>query len=166
MRIVILLSVALILMASSAQIAGAQTHWFATLSGDNVSPAVSTSGAGTLEATLSADHTQMRFTLNFQLLQGSVTLVHIHRGALGTSGDLLYFLSAGPCTSPLTGRTDPAPAGGATGFNASDFSDLQAGKLYVDIHTTAFPTGEIRGQLVSSMAVSPGTWSRIKDLFR
>jgi CHRD domain len=45
---------------------------------------------------------------------------------------------SGAMTSPMEGQItlDPAQA-----------ADLLAGKWYVDIHTLAFPAGEIRGQM-------------------
>jgi hypothetical protein len=145
--------------------AGAQTSWTTTLSGASVVPPISTSGSGNFDATLSADQTVMTFTLTYQI-KGSVAQARIHRGFTGSNGPAIYYLSAGPFASPLTGQTDPAPAGGAPGFLSADFADLQAGNLYLNLATTAYPAGEIRGQIVSAVQASNETWGRIKALFR
>jgi hypothetical protein len=160
MRLARLLFLSILTALAIVSAAGAaETQWSAILTG-------TTSGSGTFEATLSADQSTMHFTLTFQNLTGTPVAAEIRHGAEGTTGPVLYVLSATGFTSPLTGDTDPAPAGGATGFNRSDVSDLQAGLLYVNLRSTAFPGGEIRGQIVSAVAVSTRTWGRIKNLFR
>jgi hypothetical protein len=159
-----LLVVPLLLLGSAAA-ASAQTQWTASLFGASEVPAASTGGSGTFDATLSADQSTMTFTLVFQNLQGTTAQAAIRRGAVGVNGAVVYYLANSTFSSPLTGQTDPAPAGGPTGFNASDFSDLQSGNLYVEVRTTTFPNGEIRGQLVSAVVANKGTWAKIKALF-
>jgi hypothetical protein len=45
-------------------------------------------------------------------------------------------------------------------------ADLMNGLSYINIHTSQFPGGEIRGQILpSTVAVDPGTWGQIKTLF-
>src|SRR3954453_21730298 len=69
----------------------------------------------------------------------NATVMHIHRGAAGVNGPVLFDLGD-PGVSPVTGTwTSMAPA---------DISDLLAGNLYVNIHTAGRPAGEIRGQIL------------------
>lgn len=152
-----------ILLVTSAS---AQTHWVATLVGANESPAVSTTAVGQLDATLSAAQDNMTFTLSYTPLAGTMTEAHIHRGALGVNGPVVYWLANGNVASAITGCADLAPLGGGCGFAASDFSDLQAGNLYVDIHSSYAPNGEIRGQITSAVSVRQDTWGKMKALYR
>lgn len=69
--------------------------------------------------------------------------VHLHRGPRGQNGPLLQAL-----------RVDPAPDGRSGVFvdrlelSLEDRSRLFRGELYLDIHTTAFRAGELRGQVL------------------
>ena len=166
MRASRILAVFLLVALAAPRAAGAQTSWTASLGGGTEVPPVSTPGSGTFDATLSADQTVMTFTLVYQNLKAAVTQARIHRGAAGATGPTIYYLSAGAVPSPLSGATDPAPEGGPPGFLPADFADLQAGNLYVNLATTAHPTGEIRGQIVSAVQANNETWGRIKALFR
>ena len=70
---------------------------------------------------------------------------HIHTGAPCVSGGITYgFASA---TSPII---DTVP------LDAQMLSDLIAGNLYVNIHSTSFPDGEIRGQIANPTQCLPG----------
>ena len=66
------------------------------------------------------------------------TLMHVHRAAAGANGPIVFDLG------------DPASPVQATwsGMSPADVADLQAGKLYVNIHTAGRPDGEIRGQIL------------------
>jgi hypothetical protein len=106
-----------------------------TLTGDQEVPPVKSAGSGSGTITIGADKT----------VSGSVTttgiagtMAHIHEAAAGKSG---------PVVIPLTktGDTYTVPAGSK--LSDAQYASFQAGKLYVNVHTTAHPDGEIRGQL-------------------
>jgi hypothetical protein len=66
----------------------------------------------------------------------NVTAAHIHRAAAGEDGPVIFpFDSA------------EAPFRGVFELSADDLADLHAGNLYVNVHSDAFPDGEIRGQI-------------------
>jgi hypothetical protein len=89
------------------------------------------------------------------------TVMHIHRGAAGTNGPIVFDLGT------------PTEIVQATwsGMTPSDVADLLAGNLYLNIHTSGRPDGEIRGQILArtvdtiefpvdaSQVVPPGTSS-------
>lgn len=95
-------------------------------------------------ATGSATYTYDKTTY---ILTGTLTFTgitpgagHIHKGAVGVAGGVIFPLTAGTVTSPLI-FTSPV-------LDVTQRADLMAGLYYVNLHTTAFPGGEIRGQLV------------------
>ena len=67
------------------------------------------------------------------------TAGHIHKGAVGVKGDVVYPFAA-PLTSPIHYMSGV--------LTADQETDLMGGLNYVNLHTTAFPGGEIRGQLI------------------
>lgn len=66
----------------------------------------------------------------------NVTGAHIHRGPAGVNGPIVF-----PFDSP------ESPFKGSFAFTPADVEDLDAGDLYVNVHSDAFPGGEIRGQI-------------------
>jgi hypothetical protein len=64
---------------------------------------------------------------------------HIHKGAVGVAGPVIYPFS-GVSTSPINYTSGT--------LTADQEADLIGGLNYVNLHTTTFPSGEIRGQLL------------------
>src|SRR3954468_1202858 len=69
----------------------------------------------------------------------SATQMHIHRGASGVNGPVIFDLGD-PGSGTITATW--------TSMSPTDISDMIAGNLYVNIHTVGRPTGEIRGQIL------------------
>ena len=117
-----------------------QTHFTATLTGDQENPAVTTSATGTGSFTLT--DTGLEFSVTVEGL--TFTAAHFHNGAIGVDGGVVR-----PITDDFTGNTasgiwtstDPDP------LTPELIADLLAGNLYLNIHTTANPGGELRGQV-------------------
>lgn len=72
------------------------------------------------------------------------TAAHIHDGALGVAGPVIVPLH------PFTGVTAGSivETDSTASLTPANIADLLAGRTYLNIHTTAFPGGEVRGQLV------------------
>lgn len=68
------------------------------------------------------------------------TMGHIHVGAVGVSGPVVLPFSN--LMSPIN-YTSPA-------LTAAQETDLLANNYYVNLHTEAYPGGEIRGQLITT----------------
>lgn len=90
------------------------------------------------DATLTFNTTTKVFTLMVTHTIASPTNGHIHKAAVGVSGGVIFPFAS--FTSPIS-YTSPA-------LDATQEADLNAGLYYVNIHTAAFPNGEIRGQLI------------------
>ncbi|TAH39402.1 MAG: CHRD domain-containing protein [Planctomycetota bacterium] len=112
----------------------AQVQFRADLNGAQEVPPVNTDAKGWGEFTLNADDS-ISYTVRTYGLVG--TAAHIHMGAPGVNGSILFTLAGGP--SDWEGRTVPLTAG--------EVADLRAGNMYVNVHTSAHPNGAIRGQL-------------------
>ena len=89
-------------------------------------------------ATLTFNTITKVFTITVTHTIASPTNGHIHKGAAGTSGGVIFPFAT--FTSPIN-YTSPA-------LDAAQEADLMANLYYVNIHTTANPAGEIRGQLI------------------
>lgn len=101
-----------------------------------------TDGAGTAEITLEDDGNEVCWDLSVSNLTLPATAAHIHAGATGAAGDPVVTLSA------------PDAAGMATGCVDADDSivdDIIAnpGGFYVNVHTSDFAAGAVRGQLTN-----------------
>jgi hypothetical protein len=142
-----------------ASIAGAQTTTFqATLSGAQQNPPVDTSASGTATFTLSADGASLSYTLSV-VDTADISMAHIHIAAAGQNGPVATWLypsqphaevKPGKFTGVLaTGTLTAADlVGPLQGKTIADLvADIKAGNAYVNVHTTAHPGGEIRGQI-------------------
>ena len=108
----------------------------ATLTGAQEVPANASTATG--DATLTFNTSTKIFTLAVTHTIASPTNGHIHKAAVGVSGGVIFPFAS--FTSPIS-YTSPA-------LDATQEADLNAGLYYVNIHTSAFPNGEIRGQLI------------------
>jgi len=113
-------------------------RYHAVLDGSNEVPEVTTNGTGLFIANLSLSNNQATLNMVFEGLTSPIVGAHIHEGAVGTNGGVIFDLSSFIVGNTLIGDWD------ATGF----LDQLAAGDLYVNVHTIDNPNGEIRGQLV------------------
>lgn len=63
---------------------------------------------------------------------------HIHNAAVGVSGPPVFPFVMGP--SPITFESGV--------LTQEQVNELLNGRMYVNLHTTTYPNGEIRGQLI------------------
>jgi len=89
------------------------------------------------------------FDTSTYILSGTVTFqgiipigVHIHKGAVGEPGEVVFQLDTGTITSPIRFTS--------VALDSAQRADLMADMYYVNIHSSAFLGGEIRGQLTHS----------------
>jgi hypothetical protein len=109
----------------------------AHLTGDQETPQVATSAFGDATFTVNSN-----LTITYSVVATGLTgtAAHIHTGAFGVGGGVLFALAGGP--TKWSGTT--------AAMTRAQFATLQTDGLYVNVHTSANPNGEIRGQIVPS----------------
>jgi len=140
---------------------------FARLKSVNEVPTtLSTTGTGTLRATIDTEAQTIEFELNYADLEGgAVQQAHIHLGQRHTTGNVIVFFCTNVGNNPTAPACPASPGtvkgtitaadigggGAAAGLPAGAFDELvgllRSGNMYANVHTATFPAGEIRGQV-------------------
>lgn len=163
-----LLAAAAVLACAAAAFAVVNSKNFrALLTGFEEVPAVSTVASGNFRARISNDESQITYTLSYADLEGAVQQAHIHVGQPAVNGGISVWLCSNLASPPTPPGTQPCPPPPATitgtitaadvvgptaqGVAPGEFGELiraiRAGRTYTNVHTTKFPTGEIRDQI-------------------
>jgi hypothetical protein len=156
-----------ILLATTATFALADDHrgdggngqFKANLTGYNEVPAVLTAGSGQVTVAVSPDQTSLDITLNFTQLLDVAQSVSLYLGLPANAGGAVASICGGAkpaCPTTPDGTVTLAlsasdilavPAQGlAAGDLTSVIQALSNGAIYINVITTKFPNGEIRGQ--------------------
>ena len=124
----------------------AGTALFAHLSGrKEISMTTGERGAGDPDgfgsASFTFDGDRVCFGITVANLDAPV-MAHIHRGGRSVNGPVVV-----PLTQPATG--DPGASSGCVAIDVALAAEIQANPrgFYANVHTTAFPSGAVRGQL-------------------
>lgn len=128
---------ALVLFGSASLCSAQAVSYSATLSGANEVPANASVNKGATFVSVDAATGVVTWNTTATVPAANVTGHHIHRGAAGTNGPVVINFS-GAYSGTVTATTALAAeiVGNPTNF-------------YVNLHTAAFPGGEIRGQLAA-----------------
>jgi hypothetical protein len=117
----------------------AQINFKADLNSASEVPPITGAGKGTATTSLDTATKTLTWTVTYSGLSGPATAAHIHGPAApGANAGVLV---------PFTGDL-ASPIKGSASLTDAQISDLEAGKWYVNVHTAANKSGEIRGQLV------------------
>ena len=122
----------------------------AAMTGETENPAGDPVATGTATIRLRAGQGQVCYRINAANLPTPAVASHIHRAAAG---------AVGPVVVPLA---TPNAAGQAAGCAAAPRTVVKAilaapASFYVNVHTSGFPGGAIRGQLSGTSTASFGT---------
>jgi len=128
-------------------------------------PALSSAASGGFRAFIDDAGGTIRYELTYSGLEGDVRMSHIHLGQAGVNGGISIWLcqtaafvdptglaptcvQSGTVTGLLTQANVIGPAG--QGIAPSEFAEIvaaiRAGIAYVNVHSSVYPGGEIRGQ--------------------
>ncbi len=109
------------------------------VNGANQVPPAATGGNGTLTAQYDTVTRILSWVIVYSGTSGPLRASHFHGPAgVGTNAGVALGLQ-GNLASPISGQATLTPEMAA---------DLMAGLWYLNMHTAAFPGGEIRGQLI------------------
>ncbi|MEC8785395.1 MAG: CHRD domain-containing protein, partial [Pseudomonadota bacterium] len=108
------------------------------LSGSQEVPAVTTMSMATAVVEIDEDLPAFSVSVEVSGLT-DVTGVHVHDGGIGMNG---------PVAFPLTDAGNGTYVLAETNISPSNLDALTSGEWYLNVHTTANPNGEVRGQIV------------------
>jgi mono/diheme cytochrome c family protein len=114
---------------------------FGFLGGNQSVPAVATAASGTYAVTANSAAGTVVAHVNTSGVDDA-TAAHLHGGFAGTNGGVAIGLSQDPMDVARWSAVD-AP------IDAAQLAALRAGQYYVNVHTPANPSGEIRGQVTA-----------------
>jgi hypothetical protein len=138
---------------------------YAVANGAQEVPPIHTPAAGKLAIWLDDVSGEIRYELGWAGLRGRPVGAHLHFGQQGVNGGVLAVLCSNrndvpfPAAPPECGPDgargvlgpDDVPGIEAQGVERGDvralFHAIRQGAVYVNVHTSEFPNGEIRGQL-------------------
>ncbi len=139
----------------------------AILDGYQENPSVSTTASGTFEAEVDENAKNITYTLSYEDIETDVSFAHIHFARVGVNGGVIVWL-CNNAAQDAPANTQACPQGGGEitgtissndvvgpekqGIAAGEFDELvramKALATYINVHTAAYPPGEIRGQVV------------------
>jgi hypothetical protein len=123
----------------------------AALSPKKLVPAINTlpGAVGTGTFTVNDAHTQVQYSITVSGLSGTVSSAAIYLGPYSGNGVPVKTLTfTGNSAAGTWSKSDLSEP-----FADSLFKHLVAGNLYVNVATSANPTGEVRGQIADGMIV-------------
>ncbi len=111
-------------------------NFSATLNGAAEVPATPSTATGSATATYNDNTNILTVTTTYTGM--TVSAAHIHKGAVGVAGDVVF---------PITDLLSPMVLT-TTALTAEQEADLKANLYYINLHSATYATGEIRGQLI------------------
>ena len=126
----------------------ADVTYRADLDGMQSTPAGSPTAIGLATFNYTNVVNQLEINVLVSGLSGNINAAHLHVGAPGMAGGVVEDLSPFIHENHIEGIVFPS------GY----LEDLKAGNIYINIHTDAYPDGEIRGQLTKSNDLIFDTW--------
>lgn len=129
------------LLALSVPASALETYR-ADLSGASEVPPNGSGGTGVAFVVIDTAANTLQYHISYSGLTGTETAAHIHGYAPpGVNAGIVHGLPSGN------------PKVGVWTYAEVNEADILAGNTYVNVHTTAFPGGEVRGQIVPDNTV-------------
>ena len=148
--------VLLLAVAVPASAAPFDTDFASDLSGNQEVPPVATQATGGARfdvIDLGGGRREIKFRLGVFNID-NVVAAHIHLGCPGENGDVVAFLFSGGPTGEVNGRLSQGTirrnhlVGPLQGASVQTLvEEMESNCTYVNVHTTDWPGGEIRGQI-------------------
>jgi hypothetical protein len=111
----------------------------AELNGSSEVPPNQSKGTGSVAVAYDTGDKKLSWKGSYSGLGGPVTAAHFHGpAALGRNAGIAVGMASGNL---------PAAFEGSATLTESNAADLMGGRWYINLHTAAYPAGEIRGQV-------------------
>jgi CHRD domain len=132
-------------VAFAPALAGVREFKVALLSGMQEVPPNTSGGIGCGQFSIDTCANTMAFRITYSCLNAPETAAHIHGAAApGANAGVVFPLPPGPVKTGIWNYPEALEAA------------ILDGRMYVNIHSAAFPGGELRGQIVSHVAFIDG----------
>lgn len=129
------------MLAASASMASAAEKDEMFMGNFSAEHAATSHPTGMVDATLDARTHELTYSIQWFGLSGPVNAAHFHGPAAPDQDAGVVAPIDGPYTSPLKGKIK---------LDSKQVKELEAGKVYVNLHTAEHPNGEARAQLVKN----------------
>lgn len=138
----------------------ADTGYSAIFSGAQEVPPNASPATGNAVITLNNAENLLTYSVTYSGLTANRTAAHFHGPAgPGVNAGVIFGIAAGGGTS--------GTIAGTWAIDPTSVTYLKGGLLYINIHSTNFPGGEIRGQVLADATPNKNsTWGRIKALYK
>ena len=134
-----LIALAVTLALSAAPVMAATMKFTADLTAKAVVPPTASTASGKADVTFDTASKMLTWAVTYKGLAGKPTAAHFH-------GPAAVGANAGPVVG-LTGSLD-SPIKGSFTLSDKQASELKAGMWYINVHTSKYADGEIRGQVL------------------
>jgi hypothetical protein len=157
-KLLVTLLVIMALFVAVGAVSANRGAFVAPASGDQEVPPADTRARGQAVFQLSRDGTELHYKLIVANIE-NVTMAHIHLAPAGVNGPVVVWLYPdSPPPELIPGRfsgilaegviTDADLVGLLAGQTVADLvAEIEAGNAYINVHTSQFPAGEVRGQI-------------------
>ena len=153
----IILTISLLIAVAASQ--AAMWNVTATMSGLNEVPPNTSPASGTFSATYDDVTNQMtNGTGTVTGITSGISASHIHQAVAGVNGGVVFGLGTWVGGPPNYTLTMPGTFGTLT---AAQETALFASGLYINVHSQAFPGGEIRDQLRFTPVPEPASMAAL-----
>ncbi len=116
------------------------------LCGTQEVPANNSTGIGAGLVSVDRRHTSLHYAALVDAMSSTVTAAHLHKGAFGVNGPVRIGIAV-----PTPYSTNVVP------IADSIWTFLSSDLIYMNVHTTNFPAGEIRGQVRNNIVCAPSS---------
>jgi hypothetical protein len=114
-------------------------RFVARLTGSEEVPPNKSPGTGVARVTVNVPQNKVCWEMAVSKLEAKVTEAHIHKGAAGQNGPPVVAISPAPVAVSRGCKSVQRTLADGIAMHPEDY--------YVNVHTSRFPDGEIRGQL-------------------
>jgi Cu/Zn superoxide dismutase len=116
-------------------------YFDAALNGAQETPAITTTAMGAATIKINTTYDTLWYDVSVDGLSGTISGAHFHNGVVGASGGVEFDMSPDIMGNRIMGKIT-----GAT-LTTTLINKFLRGEIYMNLHTSANPNGEIRGQV-------------------